>query len=56
MWLPVFVTAEFNVLISCAGRRVQLVDGFREALCQSGIPGHVMAMDVSDDSPRLQFC
>lgn len=40
-----------NVLISSAGRRVELVRAFRDTLALLGIPGRVLACDTSDLSP-----
>jgi carbamoyl-phosphate synthase large subunit len=37
----------FNVAISSAGRRVALLRGFRAALQSAGIPGRVLAMEIS---------
>lgn len=41
------MNGEFNVLISCAGRRVALVEMFRQALKEQGIAGRVLATDMS---------
>jgi carbamoyl-phosphate synthase large subunit len=39
--------SEFNILISSAGRRVALLEGFRQSLGVLHVPGRVMAIDCS---------
>src|SRR3954447_17859147 len=43
-----------NVLISSAGRRVVLVDIFRQALQAAELPGRVMAADACSLAPALE--
>ena len=45
---------EFNVLISSAGRRVALLRAFRTALAALGLPGRVIATDMSAMSAAFQ--
>ncbi len=47
-------TPEFNVLISSAGRRVALLRAFRKALADLGLPGRVIATDMSAMSAAFQ--
>jgi len=44
---------ELNILISSAGRRVELIQCFREALEDNGISGSVCAADCSLDAPAM---
>lgn len=39
------------MMISTAGRRVQLIDGFRQAFRRAGIVGRVLALDTADTAP-----
>lgn len=45
----------FTVLISSAGRRVALVQAFREALRRLGLDGRVLAADVSPSAPAMHL-
>ena len=45
---------EFNILITAASRRVPLVRGFRRALDELGVRGHVIVTDVNALSPAVQ--
>jgi len=42
-----------NVLITAASRRVQLVEAFRAAIDELGVPGRIIATDVSAYSPAV---
>ena len=44
---------ELNILISSAGRRVELIQCFREALQDNGVSGSVCAADRSSDAPAM---
>lgn len=55
MWLHVPVPGNFNVLVSSAGRRVQLIDGFRAALRTLGVSGSVFAADASESAAAFQL-
>lgn len=46
---------DFNVLISSAGRRVQLMDGFRSALNSCSLKGRIVAIDASRESAAFQL-
>ncbi len=43
--------ADFNILFTCAGRRVALLEAFRAALAQVGRGGRIIAADVTEASP-----
>ncbi len=45
---------EFNILVSAAGRRVVLIELFRQALQRLGLSGKVMATDRTKVSPAFQ--
>jgi carbamoyl-phosphate synthase large subunit len=45
----------FNVLITAASRRVPLVQAFRAALAELGLPGAVIATDVSAYAPAVHM-
>lgn len=47
--------AETNVLITSAGRRVELVNCFKAARDRLGIKGKVYAADIADTAPALKF-
>jgi hypothetical protein len=42
-----------NVLLTCAGQRVDMVEAFREALAEEGRGGIVVACDLNPLSPTL---
>ncbi len=42
---------EFNILFTCAGRRVALLDSFRQAREALGLKGKIVAVDLSAASP-----
>ena len=44
---------EINVLILSAGRRVELVNCFKEAIDEVGVMGNVVAADLSSTAPAL---
>lgn len=46
---------EINVLITAAGRRVQLIQGFVEALASLDVRGNVVTSDVNTLSPGLYY-
>lgn len=46
---------EVNVLMLSAGRRVELVKLFKKARDKLGISGKVVAVDISNTAPALQF-
>jgi len=46
---------EFNILISSAGRRVELMQAFRDALRDLGIKGAVCAADCSAEAPAMRL-
>jgi carbamoyl-phosphate synthase large subunit len=41
----------FNILFTCAGRRVALLRGFRAAMQELGLTGKLIAADVTDTAP-----
>ncbi len=41
----------FNILFTCAGRRVALLRSFREAMGELGLTGKLIAADVTDTAP-----
>ena len=43
----------FNILVTSAGRKVWLVNAFKEALKALGIEGNVVAADVSETAPAM---
>lgn len=45
----------FNILVTAASRRVPLVQAFRGALAELGLPGAVIATDVSAYSPAVHL-
>lgn len=49
------MSSSFNVLISSAGRRVELMDNFRDALQRLGLEGRVLAIDMSRQSPAFHM-
>jgi len=44
-------TRDMNILLTCAGRRVALMDAFRSALGELGLAGRVIAADATWASP-----
>ena len=44
-----------NILISSAGRRVELVNAFKEAKKEIGIQGNVIGVDMDELAPALRF-
>lgn len=48
--------AKFNVLFTCIGRRVSLLDNFRAAARQLRVKSLFLGTDVSELSPALQLC
>ena len=47
--------SDINVLILSAGRRVELVNCFRNAASEMGVSGSVVAVDCSETAPALYF-
>jgi len=45
-----------NILFTCAGRKVSLVQAFRKALAKAGIAGDIIGVDVSPYSAVLNIC
>jgi carbamoyl-phosphate synthase large subunit len=48
--------SKLNVLITCAGRKVAIVDALRRAMRQLGIEGAIVGTDASPMSATLQVC
>jgi carbamoyl-phosphate synthase large subunit len=46
---------DFNVLFTCAGRRVALLRAFRAAMEKLGVSGRILAADMSCASPAYQL-
>jgi carbamoyl-phosphate synthase large subunit len=44
-----------NILFTCAGRRVSLLQAFRAAMAELGIEGKLVATDITDTSPAFQL-
>lgn len=44
-----------NILILSAGRRVELIERFRQARNRLGIEGNVVAVDISKTAPAIHF-
>jgi carbamoyl-phosphate synthase large subunit len=44
-------TDSFNILFTCAGRRVALLDNFRDAMARLGLAGRLFAADASWTAP-----
>lgn len=49
------VNGDFNILFTCAGRRVSLMNGFRRAMAELGLRGSLFATDVTTSSPAYQL-
>jgi len=49
------MTKSFNILFTCSGRRVALMEAFRAALAELNIPGKIIATDSSEASSALQL-
>lgn len=45
----------FTILVSSAGRRVSLARTFRQTIAELGIPGRVIAADLSDLAPAMHY-
>lgn len=45
------ISRELNILFTCAGRRVALIEAFRGAMAKLGLTGRLLATDVSIASP-----
>ncbi|MCY2926140.1 MAG: ATP-grasp domain-containing protein [Planctomycetota bacterium] len=45
---------DFNILFTCAGRRVSLMNSFRRALAELGLRGSLFATDITTSSPAYQ--
>jgi carbamoyl-phosphate synthase large subunit len=45
-----------NILFTCVGRRVALVQAFRRSAGQLGLPCTIMGMDINPLSPALYVC
>ncbi|MBN2139240.1 MAG: ATP-grasp domain-containing protein [Sedimentisphaerales bacterium] len=48
--------SSFAVLFTCIGRRVSLLNSFRDAARQLKIKAHFIGADKSESSPALQLC
>ncbi len=46
---------DFNILFTCAGRRVSLMNSFRRAMAELGLRGNLFATDVTTSSPAYQL-
>ena len=46
----------YTILFSCIGRRVALVDAFRQSLDRLGLKGRILGADTSPYSAALQTC
>ncbi|MFW6133502.1 MAG: hypothetical protein ACOC8F_06355, partial [Planctomycetota bacterium] len=44
---------ELNILMTCVGRRVQLMEAFRQAMSQLDVTGRIVATDVTTASPAF---
>lgn len=44
-------TEPLNILFTCAGRRVALLQAFRDALAELGVAGELLATDITDAAP-----
>lgn len=47
-------TDNFNILFTCAGRRVALMNSFRRAMADLGLRGKLFATDITPTSPAFQ--
>ena len=43
----------FNILFTCVGRRVALLNAFRSALAELGLTGKLLATDITTTSPAF---
>ena len=50
------MTQPITILFSCIGRRVSLINAFRDAARRLRIPLHILGVDASPLSPALQLC
>lgn len=46
-------TGDFNIMFTCAGRRVALLEAFRAAMARVGAAGRIVATDVTRASPAF---
>jgi len=44
---------QFNIMFTCAGRRIALMGHFRDALAQLGCTGKILATDITFASPAI---
>ena len=44
---------QFNILFTCVGRRVALLDAFRSAMAELGLTGKLLATDITTASPAF---
>ena len=44
---------ELNILFTCAGRRVALLEAFRCALRDAGVVGKVLTTDMTQATPAI---
>ena len=49
-------TINFNILFSCAGRRVSLLQSFRKATKSLKLQSQLIGTDITNLSPALQIC
>lgn len=47
------MSQSFNILFSCVGRRVSLIQHFRRALAELNIPGKLLGVDATDMAPAF---
>jgi carbamoyl-phosphate synthase large subunit len=47
------MSRSLNILFSCVGRRVSLLEGFRRVMADLGVPGHVYGADWSPLAPAF---
>lgn len=45
-----------NILFTCVGRKISVVQAFRKALTRAGITGEIIGVDMSPFSPVLTIC
>jgi carbamoyl-phosphate synthase large subunit len=50
------MTQPITILFSCIGRRVSLINAFRDAARRLRMPLHILGVDASPLSPALQLC
>lgn len=46
-------TGPFNVLFTCAGRRVALLEAFRGAMASLGLSGRILVTDITPTAPTM---